>query len=91
VAIFPFSDLLLHDMGPGLADQMQQGSAHGNEWRTMPLWRVSERARFLHDGRASTIVDAIAAHGGQAQQASDAFFGLGNADTMALLSFLNGI
>src|SRR6202035_3598824 len=58
--IYPFSDLLLHDMGPALADQMQQGSAHGNEWRTMPLWRASERVRFLHDGRAATVADAVA-------------------------------
>jgi mono/diheme cytochrome c family protein len=89
--IFAFTDLLLHDMGPGLADQMQQGSAQGNEWRTMPLWRASERGRFLHDGRASTLSDAILAHGGQAQQARDNFSGLGDADTAALLAFLNGI
>jgi len=89
--IFVFSDLLLHDMGPGLADQMQQGSAHGNEWRTMPLWRVSERGRFLHDGRAASITEAIALHGGQAQQARDSFLSLGSADNAALLAFLNGI
>ena len=86
-----FSDLLLHEMGPGLADQMQQGSAQGNEWRTMPLWRVSERGRFLHDGRAATISDAVAAHGGQAQQARDLFLALRSADRAALLAFLNGI
>jgi CxxC motif-containing protein (DUF1111 family) len=78
-------------MGPGLADQMQQGSALGNEWRTMPLWRVSDRGRFLHDGRATTITDAITAHGGQAQQARDTFLSLGSADNAALLAFLNGI
>jgi mono/diheme cytochrome c family protein len=89
--IFAFSDFLLHDMGPGLADQMQQGSAQGNEWRTMPLWRASERGKFLHDGRAATITDAIAAHGGQAQQARDLFVGLSSAQKAALLAFLNGI
>ena len=54
-----FSDLLLHDMGPTLADRFEQGSASGREFRTMPLWRVSDRPHFLHDGRASTIADAI--------------------------------
>ena len=78
-------------MGPALADQMQQGSAMGNEWRTMPLWRASERGRFLHDGRAATLVEAIAAHGGQAQRARDLYLALANADRMALIAFLNGI
>jgi CxxC motif-containing protein (DUF1111 family) len=90
-AIFPFSDLLLHDMGPGLADQMQQGSAKGNEWRTMPLWRAAERGRFLHDGRATTIADAIAAHGGQAQHARDLFLALTSVDKNTLIAFVNGI
>jgi mono/diheme cytochrome c family protein len=89
--IYPFSDLLLHDMGPALADQMQQGSAKGNEWRTMPLWRASERGRFLHDGRAVTLSDAISAHGGQAQHARDLYFALANADKDVLVAFLNGI
>jgi mono/diheme cytochrome c family protein len=89
--IYLFSDLLLHEMGPALADQMQQGSAKGNEWRTMPLWRASERGRFLHDGRALTLADAIAAHGGQAQHARDLFLALASADKDALVAFLNGI
>jgi CxxC motif-containing protein (DUF1111 family) len=89
--IFAFSDLLLHDMGPELADQMQQGSAQGNEWRTMPLWRASERRRLLHDGRAATLTEATAAHGGQAQQARDLFHGLAEGDKAALLAFVNGI
>ena len=89
--IYPFSDLLLHNMGPALADRMPQGSAQGHEWRTMPLWRVSERGRFLHDGRASTLPDAIAAHGGQAQHARDLFVGLTDPDKQALLAFLSGI
>lgn len=89
--IYPFSDLLLHDMGPALADQMVQGSARGQEWRTMPLWRLSERSRFLHDGRATTVVDAIAAHGGQAEPARNAFVGLSDAAKAALLAFLAAI
>jgi hypothetical protein len=86
-----YSDLLLHDMGPGLADRMQQGSAQGNEWRTMPLWRVSERGKFLHDGRAFALTDAITAHGGQAQAARDAFLALDLASRQALLAFLGCI
>ena len=89
--IHPFTDLLLHDMGSGLADGIQQGSATGSEFRTMPLWRVSDRAHFLHDGRASTITDAIRAHGGQAADARAAFEALSDADRQALLDFLNCI
>jgi len=58
---------------------------------TAPLWRVSERGKFLHDGRAATMTDAITAHGGQAQAAHEAFQGLDIASKAALLDFLNGI
>lgn len=88
---FLYSDLLLHDMGPGLADGFEQGSAAGSEFRTAPLWRVSDRGHFLHDGRATTIADAILAHGGQAAAAAAAFSALSAADRQALLAFLNGI
>ena len=86
-----YSDLLLHDMGPGLADQMRQGSALGNEWRTPPLWKLSERGKFLHDGRAMTVTDAIMAHGGQGQAARDRFLALDSASKQALLAFLGCI
>ena len=86
-----YSDLLLHDMGTSLADQMRQGSALGNEWRTMPLWKVSERGKFLHDGRALTMTDAILAHGGQGQPARDAFVALDSAGKQSLLAFLGCI
>lgn len=91
VSIYPFSDLLLHDMGPALADQIVQGSARGHEWRTMPLWGLRERERFLHDGRATSVVGAIAAHGGQAEPARNAFANLSPATKAALLAFLGGI
>jgi CxxC motif-containing protein (DUF1111 family) len=86
-----YSDLLLHDMGPALADRMVQGGAQGNEWRTMPLWRVSERTRFLHDGRALNVTQAITAHGGQAQASKDAFFALDSISRQLLLNFLGCI
>ena len=57
-----FSDLLVHDMGVGLADGISQGSANGREFRTAPLWGVGQRIFFLHDGRTSDLVTAIRAH-----------------------------
>jgi hypothetical protein len=86
-----FSDLLLHDMGQGLADALPQGTASGSEFRTMPLWRVSDRVHFLHDGRATTLEGAIRAHGGQAAPSAQQFGGLGSADKQALLDFLSCI
>ena len=86
-----YSDLLVHDMGPGLADQFVAGSAGGSEWRTTPLWRASERVQFLHDGRASSIADAIAAHGGQGAAAAAAYAALDPASQQALLAFLGCI
>jgi len=86
-----YSDLLLHDMGPLLADQIQQGQATGNEFRTMPLWRVSDRARFLHNGSATSLIDAIRAHGGQGAAAASAFEQLNDADKAELLAFLGCI
>jgi di-heme oxidoreductase (putative peroxidase) len=88
---FLYSDLLLHDMGADLADGFEQGSATGSEFRTAPLWRVSDRQHFLHDGRASTIFEAILAHGGQASGAVVAFKALSDADRQVLLDFLHGI
>jgi hypothetical protein len=89
--IRPYTDLLLHDMGPGLADGFPQGSATGSEFRTAPLWRVSDRQHFLHDGRAASISDAIEAHGGQAAGAADRFRALSATDRQALLAFLGCI
>ena len=77
-------------MGPALDDGIVQGQATGSMFRTMPLWRVSERSHFLHDGRATTITEAIEAHGGQAVTA-EAFKALSEADKAALLELLDGI
>jgi Di-haem oxidoreductase, putative peroxidase len=90
-AAFLYSDLLLHEMGVTLADGFQQGSALGSEFRTAPLWRVSDRSHFLHDGRATSIVDAIRAHDGQAAGARDRYVALPPSDAQALLDFLRCI
>jgi hypothetical protein len=86
-----YSDLLLHDMGPALADHFEQGQANGNEFRTMPLWRVSDRPHLLHNGSATTLSEAIHAHGGQGAAAVSAFDALTDTDKQALLAFLGCI
>ena len=95
--IYPFSDMLLHDMGEDLADHRSDYLANGREWRTRPLWgigltlTVNGLASFLHDGRARTIEEAILWHGGEAAAAQQAFRQLGAADRAALLAFLNSL
>lgn len=84
-----YSDLLLHDMGPELADGVIQNEARGQEFRTQPLWGLAAVGPYLHDGRASTIADAIHLHGGEAQAARDAFAALPNARREELLAFLD--
>ena len=86
-----FSDLLLHAMGAGLADGIEQGRAKGDEFRTAPLWGLSRRDRFMHDGGSNTIEKAILRHGGEAQNARDRFGGLSPADHDALLAFLDSL
>ena len=68
-----FSDLLVHDVGTG--DGIQQGLADGNQFRTAPLWGVGQRLFFMHDGRATNLVDAISAHGGEAARVINNFKG----------------
>ena len=84
-----YSDLLLHDMGASLADGVTDGSAEGVDWRTTPLWGLGKRPRFLHDGRATTIREAILAHGGDAAEARAAFHQLPEKDRADLLAFLS--
>ena len=83
----PYSDFLLHDMGT-LGDGIVQGQASGREMRTAPLWGLRLLTTFLHDGRAVTLQDAIAAHDGQGGPARDRFRGLSPADQAKLLAFL---
>lgn len=93
-AIEPFTDLLLHDMGEGLADNRADFLATGREWRTAPLWGiglakvVNEDATFLHDGRARTLTEAILWHGGEAQAARDRFAKMSRELRDALTAFL---
>jgi CxxC motif-containing protein (DUF1111 family) len=86
-----FSDLLLHYMGPDLADGIEQGEATGSEFRTAPLWGAAHSAPYLHDGRAPTLEDAITAHGGEADAARDRFLALPEADRAALIAFLQSL
>ncbi|POB01158.1 di-heme oxidoreductase family protein [Halopseudomonas oceani] len=95
--IWPYSDFLLHDMGPGLADGRPEFLADGNEWRTPPLWGlgltkvVNPQAGFLHDGRAETVEHAILWHDGEARPAADQYRMLPQAERDALLRFLNSL
>lgn len=78
-------------MGDGLADGVRQGGANGREFRTAPLRGVRFSAPYLHDGRAATLADAIAAHGGEAQASRDKFLGLSAADRGFLVAFLSSL
>ncbi len=83
----PYSDFLLHDMG-NLGDGIEQGTATGREMRTAPLWGLHVITTFLHDGRATTIEDAILAHEGQGDRARDRFLALRPIERASLLAFL---
>ncbi|WP_424975293.1 di-heme oxidoredictase family protein [Dinoroseobacter sp. S124A] len=95
--IWPYTDLLLHDMGPGLADNRPEARATGREWRTPPLWgigltwKVSGHSQFLHDGRARSILEAILWHGGEAERARDRVARLPTEDRNALIAFLESL
>ncbi|MEM7288365.1 MAG: di-heme oxidoredictase family protein [Actinomycetota bacterium] len=95
--IHPYTDLLLHDMGPGLADGRPDFDASGSEWRTPPLWGLGliddvNGARFLlHDGRARTIAEAILWHGGEGESSREAFRMLSADERDALLAFLEAL
>ncbi len=95
--IYPYTDLLLHDMGPDLADDRPDYLATGSEWKTRPLWGigfqflVNGHTQFLHDGRAQNITEAILWHGGEAQNAKNKFKNLSKKEREDLLSFLNSL
>ena len=95
--IFPYTDLLLHDMGDGLADGRPDNEATGSEWRTPPLWgiglldTVNDHHFLLHDGRACGPAEAILWHGGEAEAAREAFRAMSASDRDALLDFLESL
>ena len=95
--IWPYTDLLLHDMGEGLADGRPEGEASGREWRTAPLWgiglteTVSGHTLFLHDGRARNLLEAILWHGGEAEAAKQRVVAMTREERAALLAFLRSL
>lgn len=95
--IWPYTDLLLHDMGEGLADGRPDYLASGSEWRTAPLWSVglsqavNGSKNFLHDGRARNIEEAILWHGGEAQNSTDYFVNLSKDQRLALMAFVRSL
>ena len=95
--IHPYTDLLLHDMGPGLADNRPTYQANGQEWRTSPLWGigltqlVNGHNNYLHDGRARNLMEAIIWHGGEADASVGYVKALSKQDRDALISFLRSL
>jgi CxxC motif-containing protein (DUF1111 family) len=96
--INPFTDLLVHDMGPGLDDGYTEGDAKTSEWRTPPLWGLGLAPQvqggyiyLMHDGRAHSIQQAIQMHGGEAAVSAARFSKLSSADQNAVLTFLKSL
>lgn len=95
--IHPYTDMLVHNMGAGLADNRPDFQADGQEWRTAPLWglglyeKVNNPGFFLHDGRARTVTEAIMWHGGEAEASKVFFSKLSKADRSAMLKFLGSL
>jgi CxxC motif-containing protein (DUF1111 family) len=95
--IQPFTDLLVHDMGEGLADGREVFDATGREWRTSPLWgvglikTVNGHTELLHDGRARNLAEAILWHGGEAEAAKERFRSLSKTERETLLRFLESL
>lgn len=95
--IHPFTDLLLHDLGEGLADNRPDFEASGRQWRTAPLWgigltkKVNDHTNFLHDGRARNLMEAIMWHDGEALTAKNNVVALPKKDRDALVSFLESL
>jgi CxxC motif-containing protein (DUF1111 family) len=95
--IHPYTDILLHDMGPELADHRPDFQASGNEWRTTPLWglglvqTVLPYSGYLHDGRARSLEEAILWHGGEAEASKEVFRQMNPDDRSALIQFLKSL
>jgi CxxC motif-containing protein (DUF1111 family) len=94
ITINLYSDLIVHHMGPGLADGLAQGGAGPDEFRTAPLWGVGQRLFFLHDGRTSDLLQAIEEHAGkgsEANQVINIFNQLSEQQQQDLLNFLRSL
>ncbi|WP_246307887.1 di-heme oxidoreductase family protein [Chitinibacter bivalviorum] len=95
--IYPYTDLLLHDMGEGLADGRPDGRANGRQWKTPPLWglglvpTVNGHSRYLHDGRARSLMEAVLWHGGEAEASKQAVLKLNASDRANLEQFLKSL
>ena len=95
--IHPYTDLLLHDMGPGLADNMGEANATGSQWRTSPLWSigltpgVSGGEAYLHDGRARSLEEAILWHDGEGAASRENFRTMSASDRADLIAFLKSL
>lgn len=95
--IWPYTDMLLHDMGEGLADNRGEALANGREWRTPPLWgigltkAVNGHTQLLHDGRARNVLEAILWHGGEAEIAKQKVIAMDDKARAALLKFVNSL
>lgn len=95
--IWPFTDLLLHDMGEGLADGRRDFQASGRDWKTPALWGLGHtralhpRAGFLHDGRARTLEEAIVWHGGEGERSKQLWMSLPQSDRAAVIRFLESL
>ena len=89
-----YSDLLVHDMGDGLADGVSQGAAGPRDFRTAPLWGLGQRIFLLHDGRTSNLIEAIRAHqssGSEANAVVSNYYRLRDGDEQDLLNFLRSL
>ncbi len=97
ITIRPYTDLLLHDLGEGLADNREDFEAAGKEWRTAPLWgiglipKINGHTNFLHDGRARNLSEAILWHGGEAESSKNTFLKMPKDDRKALVKFLESL
>ena len=95
--IFPYTDMLLHDMGDALADNRPDFEASGKEWRTPALWgigltqTVGGHTNFLHDGRARNLEEAIMWHGGEAESTKQRFSNLSKSERTAVVKFLESL
>lgn len=95
--IWPYTDMLLHDMGPDLDDNKPEARASGAEWRTPPLWGlgltevVSGEVALLHDGRARNVLEAVLWHGGEAEAARNRVIELSPEDRAALIAFVESL